>query len=272
MKAGAVAAGKETGANIIFIGPNSETDVNAQFEMIEDQIIKGVSGLLICPTQPSAEVVVFNKAAAAHIPVAFIDSDAQWDQKVSFIGTGNYEGGVVAGEYFVKSLKKTDRIVVLRGQLGDPTHDQRLGGFADTLKKSGYSIAVVQPANSDTNMAMTVMQNLLQRYPDIKGVYCTNDGMVLGAQKALEQDHKTNVISCGFDGQPACLQSIAKGGITATVAQDPYAMGYKGVKTLVDAINGKGVDKRIDTGTALITKDNALALYDKIEDYLKTVK
>lgn len=83
--------------------------------MIEDQITKKVNGLVVAPSQPSSAIPVFNKAKKVKIPVILGDTDAKWDDKVSFVGTGNANGGKLAGEYLAKQLGKGGKVVILRG-------------------------------------------------------------------------------------------------------------------------------------------------------------
>lgn len=255
VEAGAKAAGEKYGVNVTVLGPNAETDVTGQISMIEDQITKKVSGLVVAPSQPSSAIPVFNKAKEAKIPVILGDTDAKWDDKVSFVGTGNANGGKLAGEYLAKKLGKGAKIVILRGAQGDPTHDDRANGCVDALKAAGLEVVAIQPANSERAMAVTVMENILQSKQEFAAVFATNDEMALGAEKALEAA-KVSAPVVGFDGSPDALASIADGKLNASIAQSPYNIGFKGVEAAIKAAKGESVDKRIDTGTEVINKDN----------------
>jgi ribose transport system substrate-binding protein len=255
VEAGAKAAGKDLGVEVTVLGPTAETDVSGQLAMIEDQITKKVSALAIAPSQPPSAIPFFEKAKAAGIPVVLIDTDANWDDKVSFVGTGNYNGGKLAGEFLAKKLGAGGKVVIIRGAMGDPTHDERTNGAVDVLKEKGLEIIDIQPANSERGMGMNVMENILQAHPDVQAVFATNDEMALGAVRAIQAANK-KIIVVGFDGSPDALKSIAAGELTASVAQNPYNIGYKGVEAAVKAAKGEPVDKRIDTGTYLVTKEN----------------
>lgn len=253
---GATDEGKKLGVSVTVLGPNAETDIAGQTSIMEDCIVKKVSALVVAPSQPSAAVATFDKADTAGIPVLLIDTDAKWDKKKSFIGTGNLAGGTVGGQFLAKNLKKGAKVVIIRGALGDATHDQRTNGAKDAMVKAGLKIAAVQPANSDRNMGMSVMQNLLQTNPDVKGVFCTNDEMALGAVRALQQAHKKGVLVVGFDGSPDALKSIRNGELTGSVAQQPYNIGAYGVDAAVKTVKGESIEKRIDTGVSLVSKAN----------------
>lgn len=268
VKAGAVDEGKTLGVDVQVVGPNAETDIAGQTSMMEDQIVKGVSALVVAPSQPSAALTTFDKAYAAKIPVVLIDTDANWDKKKAFVGTGNEAGGKVGGDFIAKSLKKGDDIVMIRGALGDATHDQRIKGATDAIIAAGFKVSGVQPADSDRNKAMSVMENLLQTHPNVKAVFCSNDEMALGAVRALKAANKTNVIVVGFDGSPDALKSIIAGELTASVAQSAYNIGKAGVEAGVKVAKGETIKTRIDTGTNLITKVNAQKTKDDLEKIL----
>jgi ribose transport system substrate-binding protein len=267
VEAGAKAAGKDLGVDVEVLGPSAETAVSEQVSMIEDQITKKVSALAVAPSQPASAIPAFDQAKAAKIPVVLIDTDAQWPDKVSFVGTGNYNGGKLAGEFLAEKLGKGGKVVILRGAMGDPTHDERANGAIEVMKAKGLEIVDIQPANSERGLGMTVMENILQAHPDIQGMFATNDEMALGALRAI-QAAKKQIITVGFDGSPDALKSIAAGELTASIAQSPYNIGYKGVEAAVKAAKGEQVDKRIDTGTSVISKDNVAEEQKKLNEIL----
>ncbi|MBM7871518.1 ribose transport system substrate-binding protein [Clostridium pascui] len=267
VKAGADDAGKALGIKVDVLGPNAETDIAGQTSIMEDQIVNKASALVVAPSQPSAAVATFDKADAAKIPVLLIDSDADWDKKQSFIGTGNLAGGEVGGKYIAGKLQKGDQVVVLRGALGDKTHDDRTNGAKKAMEDAGLKVVAVQPANSDRNMGMSVMENLIQTNPNIKGVFCSNDEMALGATRALSQAGKKGVIVVGFDGSPDALKAIKAGELTGSVAQSAYNIGKFGVEAAAKVVKGESIDKRIDTGTSMVTSENV----DKVQAELDKI-
>jgi ribose transport system substrate-binding protein len=234
--------------------------------MMEDLITQQVDALCVAPSQPKAAVKVFDKAAEAGIPVILIDTDAPWEKKASFIGTGNYSAGKIAGEYLVNNLPKGAKIVIIRGALGDLTHDDRTNGAKDVMDEGGLEVIDIQPADSDRNKALNVMENMLQKFDKIDAVFTTNDPMGLGALRAIRQAGQ-EIIVIGFDGTPDAQKEIKKGRLTGSVAQSPYNMGYFGVENAVKLAKGETIENRIDTGAELITQENVEeieALYKKL--------
>jgi len=264
---GAKAAGEKYGVNVIVLGPNAETDVTGQISMIEDLVTKKVNALVVAPSQAASAIPVFNKAKENKIPVILADTDADWNDKVSFVGTGNYNGGKLAGEYLAKKLGKNAKVVILRGALGDPTHDERANGCIEALKAAGLEVVAIQPANSERAMAVTVVENIVQSGQAFDGVFATNDEMALGAEQAFKVAQiKAPIV--GFDGSMDALTSIQAGELNGTIAQSPYNIGFQGVEAAIKAAKGESVENRIDTGTDIINSDNVTQKTDEINKLL----
>jgi ribose transport system substrate-binding protein len=267
VESGAKAAGEKYGVEVKVLGPNTETDVTGQISLIEDQVTRKVNALVVAPSQAASAIPVFNRARESKIPVILADTDANWDGKASFVGTGNFNGGKLAGEYFGKKLPKGSKVVILRGALGDPTHDERVNGCIEGLKAAGLEVAVTQPANSERSMAVTVIENILQSKQEFAAVFATNDEMALGAAKALEDAGKKMIV-VGFDGSPDALASISAGKLDASVAQSPYNIGFKSVEAAVKIAKGEAIEKRIDTGTEIVNADNVKQKSDDLKKIL----
>lgn len=135
------------------------------------------------------------------------------------------------------------------------------------MEDAGLKVVAVQPANSDRNMGMSVMENLIQTNPNIKGVFCSNDEMALGATRALSQAGKKGVVVVGFDGSPDALKAIKAGELTGSVAQSAYNIGKFGVEAAAKVVKGESIDKRIDTGTSMVTSENV----DKVQAELDKI-
>lgn len=256
--AGVNAAAAKYGVEVSIIGPSAETQVMEQFNMLQDQLTKAIDALVVAPLRPQATIPVFEQAKKANIPVLLIDTNAPWDDKVTFIGTGNYNAGKKAGEYFLKKMPKGGNVIIIRGAMGDATHDERTNGFTDVVKNSKIKVLDIQPADSERGKGMDVMQNLLQAHPNkINGVYCTNDEMALGALRAITTANiKKKIMVVGFDGSPDALKSIRDGGLTGTIKQDAYGIGYEGIEYAVKCLNGEKIEKTIDVPTIVVDKTN----------------
>lgn len=165
--------------------------------------------------------------------------------------------------YAVQLLKdvKNPKIVILRGTSGVDADKQRYDGFIQGIKGTALENAVIAQVNRqfDTQTGFTVMQNVIQAQPKIDLVYAENDTMALGALQALEAANRKDVKIIGYDGSTECVQKIAEGKITATVAQKFKALGTTAVDWAAKAAEGKAGDApaTISIGTELVTSENA---------------
>lgn len=256
VEAGAKKAGEDLGVNVTIVGPSSEAEIIQQVNMLEDQLSQQPDAIVVSPTQPDTVIPVLEDASSQGIPVLLIDSDADFEGKVTFIGTENYDAGQEAGKEIASKLQPGDKVVLIAGALGNPATDARIQGAKDALEEAGMVIAAEQPADSDKAKAMSVMENILEAENDIKAVFSANDDMAIGVLRAVEAAN-LDIIIYGTDGTEEAVQSIIDGGLTGTIAQNPYNMGYEGVKSALAAANGETVEERIDSGVEIITSENA---------------
>jgi ribose transport system substrate-binding protein len=259
--AGAKDAAAKNNVDLMLAGPPSEDDVEQQVNMIEDALTKKPAVLLLAASQPPTVIPVLEKAKKAGIPVVLLDTDVEWPSKATFIGTTNLTAGKQGGQFLSGILQKGDKVVLIDGAPGNPACNDRIKGASEVLKAAGITIAATQPGYSDRDKAMTVMQNILQAQPDVKAVFAANDEMALGSVRALQQASK-KVSVVGFDGIADAAKAVLAGDMVATVAQQPYDMGKIGVETALKLVKKQPVEKRIDSGTKMITKANAQGQLD----------
>jgi ribose transport system substrate-binding protein len=259
---GAEKAGTDFGVKIEAFGPPTEDGVEEQINMVQNAIQNKVDAIVFSPCQPPAAVSVLNQAKQAGIPVVVVDSPMPTDFQnyVTFIGSNNYNIGVVGAQEMLKALNKGAKVLILEGAPGNPTMTDRADGAEKVFKDAGMTIISRQPAYSDRDKAYGITQNVLQT-TDIDAVWGSNDDQASGALRAITQAGKKAVV-VGVDGNQFALESVRDDGLYATVAQSAEQMGYLGVQYAIDAINGKAVEKKIDAPTPVITKAN-------VGDFLK---
>ncbi len=201
------------------------------------------------------------EAKRAGIPTVIIDSALQSDQIVSFVATDNLKGGTLAADRLGELLGGKGKILMLRYQEGSASTEQREAGFMQEIKAKFPGVEVVssnQFAGPTRDTAKAASENLLNRFGnDIQGVFTPNESSTMGMLLAL-QDMKLagKVTFVGFDSSPIFIEAMRNKQMQGTVLQSPFNMGYLGVKTMVEHLSGKPVEKRIDTGVALVTPDN----------------
>ena len=259
VKAGAEDEAKANpGVRLVVLAPEREVNIDQQVSILEDQITNRVAALAVAPT--GAEVIpVLDRARGAGIPVVIFDTDVNWPSKVSYVGSDNRRAGRIGGEYIIKLLSGKGKVAVIRGILGVLTHEDRVAGFQEALREApGIENVAVQPANSERALGMSVMENLLTRYPDLRAVFATNDQMALGAVEAIAARNLTGKIAVvGVDATREAVRAVQAGRLSGDVAMHPEALGQSAVEAALKAARGEPVAKRIDTGEELVTKQNA---------------
>ena len=256
VEAGAKDAAEEFGVNLIILSPPQESDVMAQVAQIEDQIAKGVDGIAIAPTDPNAVAPILDDAMASGVPVVYIDTNGI-NEGVTFIGTNNINGAALAAQYICDNVPSGSDVAILQGMITQTTGQHRAEGSHKGLEACGMNIVAELPANWDTAQGMSVTEDIITGNPNLKAIFASNDNMGLGAMQALKDADMNDVIVVGFDATPDAATSILKGEMTATIAQFSYNMGAYGVKYALELANGGSIDPNIDTGTQLVTTENA---------------
>jgi len=261
--AGALAAAKELpDVSIDWQGPTSEGDRRSQIEYVETFIQKRVGGIVLAPLDDKALVEPVRSARKAGIPVVIIDSDlADPDAYVSFIATNNYKGGVLGAQRLAEVLGDRGKVILLRYQVGSASTENREKGFMDEMAKHpGIEIvSSEQFAGAEPQSAMSAAQGLLTRYGEgkVDGIFCPNESSAFGMLQALRTANRAGRVKfVGFDVNKDLLDALRKGEMQGLVLQDPFKMGYLGVKMCAASIRGEKVQKDIDTGVKVATLEN----------------
>tara|TARA_B100000475_G_scaffold2797_2_gene2435 strand:+ start:437 stop:1447 length:1011 start_codon:yes stop_codon:yes gene_type:complete len=254
--------GEGQSVKIIWKGPLKEDDRDEQIKVVENFITSGVDGMVLAPLDNKALVRPVETASNAKIPVVIIDSGLESDKYASFVSTDNYVGGKMGGDYLGKLLNGKGNVLMLRYAVGSASTTNREQGFLDAIKEKYPDIKVLssdQYAGATRELAYTASQNLLSRYnTEVNGIFCPNESVTVSMTKALRDlgKAKGNVKIVGFDTSVQSLRDLEAGDVQGLVVQNPLKMGYLGVKTLVSHLAGDVVEKRIDTGVAMVTKAN----------------
>src|SRR5437660_7307784 len=274
-------AGQGTKADIIWKGPFREDDRDQQIQVVENFMARRVSGIVLAPLDYQALVKPVHNAILAKVPVVVMDSDLKSDEYVSFVATDNYKGGRLAGEEMGRLLGGKGNVILLRYAVGSASTEAREAGFLDALKANYPGINLIssdQHAGAKHDLAYQASQNVLNRFGrEVQGVFCPCEPPTIAMTKALRDlglaGGKVKMI--GFDAGSQSVLDMKNGDVQGLVVQNPLLMGYLGVVTAVKHLKGEKVERRIDTGVSLITRDNMEQpgmkelLYPPIDKYLK---
>ena len=265
---------------VIWKGPLKEDDRDQQIQTVENFITRRVSGIVLAPLDSQALVRPVAGAVRAKVPVVIIDSGLKSESYVSFVATDNRKGGVLAGEHLGKLLGGKGNVILLRYAVGSASTEEREAGFLEALKKfPGIKLlSSDQYAGPTRETGYQASQNLLNRFArDVSGIFCPCEPPTIAMAKALRDRGLAGgkVKMVGFDAGSQSVADLKNGDVQGLVVQNPVFMGYKGVMTMVEHLQGKKVEKRIDTGVVLVSVENMEQaevkelLYPPLDKYLK---
>ena len=257
--AGADAAGKEFGVEVMWKGPAQETDYSGQINIVEDAINRRVDGIVLAPSHGDALVPIVERAQREGIPVTIFDSGISTETYLSYVATDNRQGGAVAAERLAEKLGGKGNVAILGVKAGSVSTDEREQGFQETIKQKypGISIVAFQYGDADRAKSLDRATDILTGHADLNGMFASNESSTVGAVQAIKQKGLAGkVILGGFDSSPNLIDDLKSGAIDSLVIQDPYKMGYEGVKAIVDKLNGQTPQRHLDTGVKLLTKEN----------------
>lgn len=258
---GALAAEREFGINVDYVGPASEEDITGQIRMVEAAIEDKADAIVLAAIDYNLLVPVAEKARDAGIPVIIIDSNINSDRMLGFVGTDNVHAGRVLGESMVESLGTDADIMIVSFVKGAASSNEREAGLMEIIDMyEDINLIDTLYCNSDEEIAKTLTIEAIRQYPGIDAFVCLNAYATVGtARGVIEMGMEGEKKIIGFDSTPEEISYLEKGVIELVVVQNPFSMGYLGVKYALDAVRGITVPKSVNTGAVVITKDN---MYD----------
>src|SRR6266699_1953049 len=280
LKAARELSTKDTAVEVIWKGPLKEDDREAQIQVVEGFSSQGVSGIVLAPLDNRALVRPVEEAKRAGVPTVIIDSALASDSIVSFVATDNRKGGTLAADKMGELLGGKGKVLVLRYQEGSASTQDREDGFIEELKKKYPGVELIssdQYAGATRDTAKRASENLLNRFGDeVQGIFTPNESSTAGMLLALQDIGKAGKITfIGFDTSETFTEAMRNKQLQGFVVQNPFNMGYLGVRTMVEHLQGTAVPKRIDTGVIMVTPDNLNApeiqtlLHPPLNEYLK---
>lgn len=236
------------------LAPDREINVQQQIQIIEDQITNEVNAIVVAPCGIQEVIPTLDKIAAANIPVVIFDGNLDWPKKKCYVGSENFDGGFLAGEFINKSLPKGGTYGMITGIMGHGPHIGRVNGCLAGLKdRADIKMLSQQPANSERSLGMTVMENMLTSFPDIDFVFATNDEMALGASQAAQAE-KSKVKIIGFDGTAEAKKAVKDGILIGTVDANASGLGYESAKAGYMAAKGQKLPETVKVTYKFISK------------------
>ena len=265
--AGALKAERELNAagvpvKVIWKGPLREDDRDQQIQVLENFVGRQVNGIMLAPLDSRALVAPVEEAVSVHIPVVIFGSGLRSTAPISFVATDNREGGRMGARRLGQLLGGKGNVILLRCQAGSAATEEREAGFLEVMRRDFPEIDLIstdQYGGATRDTARRTSENLLNRFGgEVNGVFAPNESSATGMLLALRDAGLAGgrVKFVGFDAGDTLLAGLRAGDIQGLVIQDPFSMGYLGVKAVVAAIRGEAVPRTIRTRIGLVTPDN----------------
>jgi ribose transport system substrate-binding protein len=275
--AGAVAAGREFHAEILWDGPPNETDYSRQLEIVDSMLNRHVEGMVVAAADRTTLNGSLDRAAREKIPVVVFDSGVDSTNYVSFVATDNFAAGKLAARKLAALLNGKGTIAMIQNAPGSASTMDRERGFKEAMAQefSGIEIVAEQYSMSNRAKAMSAAENILTSHPQLDGLFASSEPSSVGASQAIKSRNLIGKLKfVAFDSSEGLVEDLNAGVIDALVAQDPFKMGYEAVRAVTEKLNGKTPDKKIDLSAAVITKADLekpevkLLLHPDLEKYL----
>jgi ribose transport system substrate-binding protein len=262
--AGARKAGQDLGVDVSELGAQSESDAAGQIAILERAVASNPAAIVVAP----AQFAVLGKPiddAAKKVKIIGIESAADTKAMISLLATDNVKAGRIAAEALATAITKTygdteGNVVIIGSMPGGASPDQRAKGFKEVLAAKYRALNIVADkvvVDGKPTTALNIMKDLIANTADLRGVFVTDLVMTQAVGQAVAENKsgdKINVIGVGADEK---LVKLLQGDtIAGLVVEDPFRMGYDGVKTALAVSKGGQVQANVDTGATLITKAN----------------
>jgi len=259
VKLGAEKAAKELGVRITFEGPENETQVDKQLQMLQTALAKKPQAICFAALDSKAANPLLKKAQAAKIPVIGFDSGVDSDVPVATAATDNVAAAGLAADKMAQLIGDDGEVAAVIHDQTSRTGIDRRDGFLNRMKTKHPKIKVVdvQYGGGDHLKSTDLAKAILQAHPNIKGMFGGNEGSIIGVMNAVKELHKQGkIVLIGYDAGKQQKDAIRSGLMAGAVSQDPVGIGYKCVEAAVKAIKGVAIPKMIDTGFKWYDKTN----------------
>lgn len=270
VKLGAEQAADELGVRITFEGPDNETMVDRQIDMLAAALANKPTAIGFAALDSQAAIPLLRQANDAGIPIIAFDSGVDSDIPVSTATTDNLAAAGLAADKMAEMLGGTGKVAVVAHDQTSRTGIDRRDGFVNRIKANYPNIEVVtvQYGQGDHLKSTEVTKAILTANPDLNGIFGTNEGSAIGVVNGVQELGTEGLVIIGYDSGKAQKDAIKSGLMAGAITQNPVGIGYETVKAAVAAANGESVPNLIDTGFYYYDASNmddsniAAVLYD----------
>lgn len=259
VKQGAEKAASEFNVEITFEGPETESQVDKQLEMLQVALDKKPSAIGFAALDSQASIPLLQKAKDEGIPVIAFDSGVDSDIPSSLVTTDNVAAAGTAADKMAELIGGKGDIAIIAHDQTSRTGIDRRDGFVNQIKAKYPDINIVdiQYGGGDHLKSTDLAKAIMQAHPDLKGFFGTNEGSAVGVINAVtEMKAEGKITVIGYDSGKAQIDAIKSGLMAGAISQNPVGIGYETVKAAVAAAKGETVEAKIDSGFVWYDKTN----------------
>lgn len=269
VKAGADKAAAEFGVTVTFEGPETETQVDRQLDMLAAALSRKPSAIGLAALDSQAASPLLQQAKDANIPIIAFDSGVDSDIPLTTVTTDNVAAAALAADKMAELIGGEGKVAVVAHDQTSRTGIDRVDGFVNRIKEAYPNIEVVsvQYGGGDQLQSTEITKSILLANPDLKGIFGANEGSAIGVVNG-KTELNSNIVVIGFDSGAAQKGFIESGAMAGAITQNPVGIGYETVKAAIGALKGEELPKIIDSGFNWYDKTNmadpeiAAVLYD----------
>jgi ribose transport system substrate-binding protein len=257
--AGVEQAARDLHVEVLWNGPQNETDYARQIEIVDSMITRQVAALAISATDEQALVAPLERAIRAGIPVTIFDSAVNITNYVSFIATDNYAAGCTSARTLAGFIASQGKVGMVMQKPGGTSTVLREQGFEATISKEFPRIQIVarQYGMADAARSRAAAEDILTAHPDLAGIFASSEAASLGSIQAIRNRNLSGRVKLvTFDFSKAHVEALQDGTISAMLVQDPFRIGYEAVKSLKDQLSGRKPVKRLELPARVILKSD----------------
>ncbi|MFW5696669.1 MAG: ABC transporter substrate-binding protein [Phototrophicaceae bacterium] len=251
VRAGAEQAAEDCGVEITFEGPESESQVDRQLEMLQAALDRNPSALVFAALDSQAAIPLLEQATEDGIPVIGFDSGVDSDILLTTAATDNIAAAAEAADRMAELIDFEGQVAVIAHDQTSRTGIDRVTGFVERMEEEYPDIEIVdvQYGGGDHLRSTDLARSIILAYPDLAGFFGANEGSAIGVLNAVvELDMAGEMVVIGYDSGQQQIEAIVAGTMTGAITQNPIGIGYKAVEAAVMALRGEELEEEIDTG------------------------
>ncbi len=257
VKEGATNAAETYGIDFDFEAPKKDTAIDEQLSLLEAAIEEHVDAICISGLDDQKCIPYYDKAKEEKIPIIVFESRTDYDGVTSTCATDNYEAASLVAEKMADSIISGEIAIITHSNLNNSGKDRR-DGFKYKILNEFKQITIVdiQYCEGNSEKAENIARNIFQEYPNLKGIFGTNESAMIGILSAMKGLERKDVVVAGFDSGTEQINAVCEESELGFIAQDPINMGYIAVETAIKAVSGSEILELINVNYEWVDSNN----------------